>query len=296
VEPDDEDLWALFSDSRQRSARQDREERIHRTVTDRLDRGHSPPRRAQALSRDEIVRAAIAVADAEGAEAVSMRRIARELRAGTMSLYWHVASKDELLDLMLDAVEGEQRAPEPTGDWRSDLRAIAENSRAVLHRHQWLMDFIGGRPPLGPNTLRNLERSLGTMDTLGLDTATAFYILSTVATYVMGTVLREFRESRVEHRDEARWGHLSQDERDKILASHVDRLRQTGRFPHFVRIFDEDIDPDAEETRDERFEFGLRCVLDGIAVLLAAPAGEAPVGEAQPGEAQPGEVGGPTAS
>jgi AcrR family transcriptional regulator len=70
-------------------------------------------RRGPKLSRDEIVRAAIAIADAEGADAVSMRRIARELRAGTMSLYWHVDNKDDLLDLMLDALVGE--APRQTG-------------------------------------------------------------------------------------------------------------------------------------------------------------------------------------
>ena len=105
------------------------------------------PRRAAALSRDEIVRAAIKVADAEGPDAVSMRRIARELNAGTMSLYWHVASKEELLDLMIDSVQGEQLAPEPSGDWRADLRALTRSARAALHRHPWMVDFIGGRPP-----------------------------------------------------------------------------------------------------------------------------------------------------
>jgi hypothetical protein len=72
-------------------------------------------RRSAALSRDEIVRTAIGVADAEGADAISMRRIARELGSGTMSLYWHVTSKDELLDLMIDAITGEAEAPAPPG-------------------------------------------------------------------------------------------------------------------------------------------------------------------------------------
>ena len=69
------------------------------------------------------------VADAEGADAVTMRRIARELNAGTMSLYWHIASKEELLDLMIDEIQGGQPLPEPSGDWRQDMHALASNTR-----------------------------------------------------------------------------------------------------------------------------------------------------------------------
>jgi hypothetical protein len=185
-----------------------------------------------------------------------------------MSLYWHVASKDELLDLMQDAVEAEQQAPEPTGDWRTDLRAMALAQRAALHRHQWLMDFIGGRPPLGPNTLRNLDRAMAVIDTQGLGTETALNMLSTVSTYVVGAVLREFRESQVERRDQEMLDQLTKAEAQEILASHVERIRAAGRFPFFLRVFDEGIDPDAADTRDARFEFGLDCLLDGIAARL----------------------------
>ena len=86
-----------------------------------------------------------------------------------MSLYWHVASKDELLDLMLDAVEGDRENPEPSGDWRRDMREVAGATRQSLHEHPWMMDFIGGRPPAGPKSLRNLERTLAYFDGLGLD-------------------------------------------------------------------------------------------------------------------------------
>jgi AcrR family transcriptional regulator len=270
MEPDDEDLWPLFADLRRRGRpdRDSRDQRAHERVRDITDHGRKPSRRVRGLSRGEIVRAAIKVADAEGAEAISMRRIARELNAGAMSLYWHVASKDELLDLMQDAVEGEQQMPEPTGDWRTDLRAMALAQRAALHRHQWLMDFIGGRPPLGPNTLRNMDRALAAIDTLGLGTETALNVLSAIGTYVVGAVLREFRESKVQQRDEEVLARMTAGEALEILTSHVERLRATGRFPFFLRVFDEGIDPDAEETRDARFEFGLDCVLDGIAARL----------------------------
>src|SRR6185437_2717670 len=133
---DDDELWAPFLAFRP----EDRHAaRLRRHVEQDMKRGaRHVPRRAAALSRDEIVRTAIKVADAEGPDAISMRRIARELNAGTMSLYWHVTSKEELLDLMIDAAQGEQLAPEPSGDWRADLRALTRGARAVLHRHPWM--------------------------------------------------------------------------------------------------------------------------------------------------------------
>lgn len=269
---EDEDLWQLFNPRLR--PRDRREQRLHEHVRGLQDRGHPVPRRVRSLSRDEIVQAAIKVADAEGPAAISMRRIARELNAGAMSLYWHVASKDELLDLMLDAVEAEQQIPEPTGDWRADLRTLARTQRTVLHRHEWLMDFIGGRPPLGPNTLRNLERALALFDKLRLETGTAMNVLGTLGTYVMGAVLREFRERKVAERDEAAIADVGEEELQEFLDSRVRTLKATGQFPHFVRLFEEGIDPDAPETRDERFEFGLRCVLDGIAARLPGVASQ----------------------
>lgn len=84
------------------------------------------------LSRASIVAAAIAIADAEGTEAVSMRRIARDLRVGAMSLYWYIESREELHQLMVESVQGEIEAPAPSGDWRADLRAYAGNARAAI--------------------------------------------------------------------------------------------------------------------------------------------------------------------
>ena len=222
-------------------------------------RGH---RHRSSLSQAEIVDAAIAVADAEGAAAISMRRIAQVLQAGTMSLYWHVENKEHLLDLMLDTVLGETEVPDAGGDWRAALQAIAFSGRALLHRHRWVMDFIGGRPPLGPHVIANLERSLTALDSLRLDTATAMNVLMTVNTYVMGAVLREMRELRAQRDLEA--SGLDATQIEIGMAEWAKRLRADGRFGHFLRIIDDDVDPDAADTRDERFGFGLDCVLDGI--------------------------------
>jgi AcrR family transcriptional regulator len=252
--------------------------RVHRMLHDsagRDQRGRGRNRQAPALSRAEIVDAAIAIADSEGSAAISMRRIAQVLRAGTMSLYWHVANKEQLLDLMLDALFGEIQVPEPSGDWRADLRRQARNERAVLLRHAWVMDFIGGRPPLGPNTLLLMDRLLGALDGIDIDIATAMQILGTVQTYVMGSVLREMQEARVE-RDEEQ-ADITDEAWEPMRSAWRDRLAADGRFSRVVRFLDAGIDPDAAETRDERFEFGLDCVIDGIAAKLAAlPDGASP--------------------
>jgi AcrR family transcriptional regulator len=271
VEPEDEDFWAPFLAYRPGDRRAERL-KAHAREDARRGQRH-PPRRAAALSRDEIVRTAITVADAEGAEAVNMRRIARELGSGTMSLYWHVASKDELLDMMIDAIVGEAQAPEPSGDWRADLRAGACTTRDALHRHQWAVNFMSTRPPAGPKMLRNLERSLGALDGLGLDTATALATLMAVATYVLGAVLRERQEANGERYIAGLFEDVPEAEKQALIRDFTERIRTSGHYPRMVAMLDEGIDPDSADTRDERFEFGLDCLLDGIAARLSPPAG-----------------------
>jgi AcrR family transcriptional regulator len=268
VEQDDEDLWPPFY-LPGRPGRGAHEQRIHEHLQRHRDRGPYPSRRARSLSREEIVRAAIAVADAEGPDAISMRRIARELNSGVMSLYWHISSKEELLDLILDAVQGELETPEPSGDVRADLRAIARSTRSALLRHRWVMPFMAGRPPMGPKGLRNADRSLATFGGLELDKATAMNILMTVATYVMGAVLREQQEARGEQDRERQLAGLSDADIKEVLDGYMDRVRRSGRYPHLMQMIDEGVDPDAPETRDERFEFGLDCLLDGIMARLS---------------------------
>ena len=270
---DDDELWAPFLAFRP----EDRHAaRLRRHVEQDMKRGaRHVPRRAAALSRDEIVRAAIKVADAEGPDAISMRRIARELNAGTMSLYWHVASKEELLDLMIDSAQGEQLSPEPSGDWRADLRAQTRNTRAALHRHPWMVDFIGGRPPTGPKALQNVERALGSLDGLGLDKITALTIVTTVGTYALGAVLREAQEANGERYVEQQFADVTEEERAAMLGDFVARIRATGRYPHMTALIELGVDPDAADTRDARFEFGLDCLLDGIEARLPRSPGQA---------------------
>jgi AcrR family transcriptional regulator len=275
-----DDLWSPYGpgsfahlgSQAQRLRERAERERAERGRAERPERepgrGRARGRTTPSLSRAEIVDAAIAVADAEGSDAVSMRRIAQVLRAGTMSLYWHVANKEHLLDLMLDALIAEVEVPEPSGNRRADLAALARNHRAMLLRHLWMMDFVGGRPPLGPNTMLNLDQSLALLDDAGLDVATAINVLSTLLTYVLGAVLREAREMRVQRDQERAETDLA--EWAQARAAWRNRLEADGRFTRVVRFLDEGIDPDAAETRDARFEFGLGCVLDGLAANVPA--------------------------
>jgi AcrR family transcriptional regulator len=266
VAADDEEIWAPFMAFR---AEDRHAARLRRHVEEDMKRGgRHLPRRAAALSRDEIVRAAIKVADAEGADAISMRRIAREVSAGTMSLYWHVASKEELLDLMIDAVMGEEQASEPSGDWRADLGQLARNTRSAFHQHLWVMDFMVGRPPGGPRMLQNLERALGSLDGLSLDEATAMNIVLTVGTYALGAVMREVQEANGDRYLQERFAGVTDQERKEMAREFVARIRATGRYPHMTALIEAGVDPDAAHTRDARFEFGLDCVLDGIAARL----------------------------
>jgi len=280
MEKDEDDLFLPMppllrspgGDRRDWRARKERErERFLAEHYDRFrEHGRRPPGQVRGLSQADIVAAAVAVADAEGADAVSMRRLAREMRVGAMSLYWYVSSKEELLQLMLERVQADAEAPEPTGDWRADLRTYARNSRAALLRHSWAIDFLGHGPPSGPNDARNLERLLAALDGLGLDMAGVMYVALTVGTFVLGAALREVQETRWHRSTAPTTAGWTEADYDELYAEVDRRVRQSGRYPHLVRLLDADVDPDAPETRDERFEFGLDCVLDGIAARLPA--------------------------
>src|SRR6185503_5630672 len=112
-----------------------------------------------ALSRKQIVDVALLIADEEGLEAVSMRRLARELRSGAMSIYHYFQSREELLDLMGDSVAAEMIVPELPDDWREALRAIAHHGRATFLKHPWLLLTLQERPRVSPNLLRHIEQS-----------------------------------------------------------------------------------------------------------------------------------------
>ncbi|MGH3165231.1 MAG: TetR/AcrR family transcriptional regulator [Trebonia sp.] len=245
-----------------------RERQVAGQIIRHRERGAKPPRPARGLSRTDIVTAAIAVADGEGADAVSMRRVARELGVGAMSLYWHVESKEELHQLMVERVQAEASAPEPTGDWRADLRTYAFTARDALLRHPWAIDFLGSGPPSGPNDARNAERLLATLDGLGCPPATCMWIAMTVGTYVLGAALREVQEIRWQRSMEDIKGTADASEIAAMAVELHRAVHESGRYPHIAAIMDAGIDPDAPDSRQDRFEFGLDCLLTGLESCL----------------------------
>ena len=203
------------------------------------------------LSRERIVRAAIRLADADGLEAVSLRKVAAALDAGPMRLYGYIATKEELLDLMVDAVYGEIR---PTGvGWREVLRSFAETTRQAAQQHEWLADLLGGRPQLGPNTLASGEAVLAAMTGVDLDTVVP--AIGAVTAYVIGAVRREITERRAE-RDSG------MDQRQWQVAHwpYLQRTFATGRFPALATVVHDGPHLDADQT----FWTGLDFLLDGI--------------------------------
>ena len=225
---------------------------------ERPDRGSASP-----LGRTQIVRAAIALIDEEGVDALSMRKLAGRMGVGVMSLYWHVERKDDLLELIGDEIFGEMALPDaPTGDWRADLSLVAHETRKVFSSHPWLLQTIGTLPHFGPNFLRHAEFSFGSLTMTDIDPTLMAAIVSTVDSYVFGSLLSRFAETRsdVSHTQPI----------DQVLEQFQATLSR-GQYPALQQMmshFESWIDDD--ETADRNFQFGLDCLLDGIEARLAA--------------------------
>jgi AcrR family transcriptional regulator len=218
-----------------------------------------PTSRRPAHSRADIARAAIEIADAEGFDAVSMRRVAQRLGAGTMTLYHYVRNKDELITLMSDAVMAEVVVPEDelADDWRTALTQIATRTRDAFSAHHWIFERMGdGRP--GPSGMRHFEQSLHAVAPLGLGRNETFELIGQVDDYVFGYSLREQQEQE-EH--ERGWPPEVLDFFRRELAS--------GRYPRINDFFGDDIDAGFDAvveflSQPGRFERGLNRLLDGI--------------------------------
>jgi AcrR family transcriptional regulator len=226
-------------------------------VWTRLDR--ATPRALREV--DRIVAAAIAVADREGLDALSMRHLASSLGTGTTSLYRYVRNKEELLTLMVDAVNaGDPFGSAPRGDWRSTFALLARAHRRQLLAHPWLVAEISSRPAIGPNTLRAADAASSVALGMGLDAMNAGSVVATLLRYVRGAVADELAELDAERRTG-----LTQDQWRRSIAPYVIEVVESGRYPSFASVI---ASPDP--TDDEQFEFGLARLLDGFERLIPA--------------------------
>jgi AcrR family transcriptional regulator len=150
-----------------------------------------PGTRRPKFTRDQIASTALAIADSEGFAAVSMRRVAGDLGAGTMTLYYYVRTKDELIALMDDAIMGEVLIPadEFPAHWHEALTAISIRTWDVLMRHPWALHSLGSAAP-GPNAMRHFEQSLAALAGTHLDAPETFALLAMVDDYVHGNAMR----------------------------------------------------------------------------------------------------------
>ncbi|MFD8246087.1 TetR/AcrR family transcriptional regulator [Nocardia sp. NPDC059691] len=209
------------------------------------------------LSRERIVRAAIRLADADGLAAVSLRKVAAALDVGPMRLYGYIATKDELLDLMVDAVYAEIQ---PAGDgWREVLSSLAATTRQAAHQHEWFADLLGGRPQLGPHAMARGEAVLAALG--GVDVDMAMPVVAAVNAYVIGAVRREIADRRAERAtgmDEHQW--------QIAFGPYLERAFATGRFPALETVVRDAAHLDADQT----FRMGLDFLLDGIEARISS--------------------------
>jgi AcrR family transcriptional regulator len=223
-----------------------------------------PGVRRAGYTREQIARTALAIADGEGFEAVSMRRVASELGAGTMTLYHYVRNKDELMELVYDAMMAEVIVPddELPSRWRDALAEIARRTRAVWERHAWARD----QPPgvtIGPNGMRHFEQSMQAVAGTDLGWLDKVEIINMVDDYVLGYVLGQGEVGLTPEEAKAKWV--------EPMSRYIDLQLAEGGFPNVRQMVDElggtraAIETFVDTIGDpQHFERGLGRLLDGI--------------------------------
>jgi AcrR family transcriptional regulator len=196
-----------------------------------------------------VLAAAVELADSGGIEALSMRRLARELGVEAMSLYNHVANKDAILDGITDLVTGEIELPPVAGDWKAAMRRSAISAKDVFLRHRWASGLMTSRQSGGPASLRRAEWTLATLRDAGFSKDLTYHAFHILGAYIQGVTEQ----------------HLSFPYKGEELAGMATRFLETlpaEDFPYLAEHIVQHIDPDHEGTGG--FELGLDLILDGL--------------------------------
>ncbi|MFD5538113.1 TetR/AcrR family transcriptional regulator C-terminal domain-containing protein [Streptomyces sp. NPDC127079] len=232
-----------------------------------LWRAPAAPRRGprQRLDVDRVVAVAVALADAEGLDAVTMRRVAQQLGVVPMTLYTYVPGKAELLDLMLDTAYLRMPRTDTAGrPWRARLSAVAEENRALFEAHPWAAAISTGRPPLGPGMMAKYEHELSALDGLGLDDVEMDAALTFLLTFVQANA-RSAAEARAARRDSA----MDEEQWWAANAPLLERVLDPRAYPTAARVGTAAGSAHgAAYSPAHAWEFGLGRVLDGLAVLV----------------------------
>ena len=209
------------------------------------------------LSRARALSTALALADAQGLGGVTMRRLAQELGIEAMSLYHHVANKEDILDGMVDMVFAEIDLPADGTDWKTAMRERAQSARAAMLRHPWAISLMESRSSPGPSTLRHHDAVLGSCRAAGFSVAMAAHAFSLIDSYIYGFVLQEVN--------------LPFDDGDD-LGEVVESMMlpfSPGDYPHLVELTTEHVLQPGYSYGDE-FDYGLGLILDGLETAAQA--------------------------
>ncbi len=219
--------------------------------------GRAEPERRVPITLSRIISAALELIDREGLGALSMRNLATELRTGTTTLYRYVAGKDEVLVLVADAVLGETqlRRPLDGSGWREVLEELAHSMRTALSHHPNVAALFATAVPVGPNSLRGRELSLSVLRACGFDKQLAADVYTALAHQVLASVLQASM-------NDFRAGGLGTSK--SLTLRDFYRTLPAEQYPHLVELADEL----TSRTATEEFEFGLRCLLDGVELRL----------------------------
>ncbi len=208
----------------------------------------------ESLTRERVLRAALDMADSEGIESLSMRRLGSRLGVEAMSLYNHVAGKEDVLDGILELVVGEIAVPAAGADWRSAMRERAVSARRAFAGHPWAAALMDSRTSSGPGRLRYFDAMVGSLTGAGFPLEEAGRALSVLDCWIYGFA--------IQRRNMASDGHERAEDRAGTLQDSV----PTGDYPHLARMIEWTMEHGYDEDAD--FEFGLNLILDGLERIL----------------------------
>jgi len=233
-------------------------DRVENRKTKRMEQ--KPTAGRTALSRERVLEGAVAIADAQGIAALTIRSLAQHLGVKPMSLYYYVANKSEILDAIVDVVFSEIDLPTADGDWRAEVRLRATSARHVLRRHSWAIGLLESRTSPGPATLRHHDAMLGTLRGAGFSIGLTAHAYALIDSYVYGFALQEAA--------------LPFEGSDTAAAVAEPMMAQfpTGEYPHLVELATQHVLRPGYDFGDE-FDFGLDLILDALGESLAREAG-----------------------
>lgn len=216
----------------------------------------------ETLSREQIVRTAMALLDQEGLAGLSMRKLAARLGSGATSLYWYVETKDDLIDLLIDEIWGEVDVPEPElAGWRSGALLFGHSLRSTVLRHPWLPEVMYTRPSIGPNAMSLGSRGIALFGAAGFTGSDIDYAMGSVMSYVLGTANAEVSMHSVVRTA----GQSIEEWAGDIFAQAQSVAADSPEMQESLR---RRISSDVNTLHTESFVFGLDALLDGLEARL----------------------------